>query len=232
MTAGAAAFVSAAALTGSVSGLLGFAGRRFAAPRRGARRRIAHGVPIAAALALVAAPLIGDPLGAVSVGLGLLAVERIDAVRRRRERIRLVEGAVGPLAGSVAAGLSAGLRPVEALDLACRHRTDPLALEFGRAVAAAAVGRTLRESLLVVRREFPVAGVAALCGAIETASTMGTSAVEPVTAVARAARSANLARRQEAAARSAPLIQLIVAFGLVPAALLIVAAIALSRVPA
>ena len=135
----------------------------------------------------------------------------------------------GPLAGAVAAGLAAGLRPVEALELACRHRRDPLSREFLAACSEAAAGRPLAESLEGVANRFPVAQVASLCTALETASRRGTDACSPVAAVARSARSEASLRRRERSARGAPLIQLVVALGLVPAALMLIVAALLAR---
>jgi tight adherence protein C len=152
------------------------------------------------------------------------------AMRRFRTRQvkRHADRALPAFAGSVAAALAAGLRPVEALASASRHREDPLGLAVRRACAKVGAGVPLEEALAMLTSEIRGGRLASLCTALSVASRRGTDPTEPVRSIASAARAADLARRRERAAKAAPAIQLIVALGIVPSVLLLVAAAVLA----
>ncbi|MEI7889391.1 MAG: type II secretion system F family protein [Actinomycetes bacterium] len=139
--------------------------------------------------------------------------------------------AVPEVAADLATGLAAGLGPFDALDYACRHRSDPLSLAARRACAMVDVGAPARLALDV----FAVGGndprVSNLRVALESEIRSGGSALEPVAAVARAASAEQAVRRSEMAAKVSPLIQLVVALVLVPSALLLAAAVAVAGLP-
>jgi len=150
---------------------------------------------------------------------------------RGRGEARRVTEAVPEVAADLATGLAAGLGPFDALDYACRHRSDPLSLAARRACAMVDVGAPARLALDV----FAVGGndprVSNLRVALESEIRSGGSALEPVAAVARAASAEQAVRRSEMAAKVSPLIQLVVALVLVPSALLLAAAVAVAGLP-
>lgn len=139
--------------------------------------------------------------------------------------------AVPEVAADLATGLAAGLGPFDALDYACRHRSDPLSLAARRACAMAEVGAPVRVALDVFTQVGGDPRVSSLRMALESEFRSGGSALEPVTAVARAASAEQTVRRTERAAKVAPLIQLVVALVLVPSALLLAGAVAVAGLP-
>jgi len=229
----AAAASGVAAAAALVSGLEVFAaGRGPGRPRplpTPARRRLMAGLPAGALLALACAAsgsAVLVPVAAAVPWVAALGLERISARRIRRQADR----ALPALAGSVGAALAAGLRPVDALATACRHREDPLGLAVRRACSRIGAGVPLDEALGLLTAEIPGGRLASLCTALSVASRRGTDATEPVRSIASAARTADLIRRRERAAKAAPAIQLVIALGIVPSVLMLVAAAVLAGV--
>jgi tight adherence protein C len=116
------------------------------------------------------------------------------------------------------------LPPVEAIEAACRHRHSPLARALVEACARIRRGDGLEQAVSSVAGSFSDPGVAALCLALTSTHRLGTSAMEPVRVIARNCLAEQRSIRAERAAKTAPIVQLIVALGLVPAALMLVAA--------
>ena len=93
-----------------------------------------------------------------------------------------------------------------------------------RARRGAAWAEVLRE----MQDEHTDPRLSSLCIALDAEMRTGRPALEPVQALARSALATRKMMQAERAARAAPLIQLVVALGLVPAALMILAAVALA----
>jgi tight adherence protein C len=220
-------------------------GRRVGAPRPSrdlAARLAAADAPMSMADAMAAkagsavAGLLGSlPLAASAPGrLGLVlpaaagagAFAGVDVwlrVRARRRASRMA-AELPDVADLLRVATQAGLPPTRALAEVARRHRGLLAGELGRAAAQAALGRPRAEALEELRRRAPLPGVAALTAALERANRLGTPLAEALGALAREAREDRARGRQEAAARAAPKIQLVVALLLVPAVLLLVAA--------
>jgi len=180
-------------------------------------------------------------LGSAAVMTAAEGHTRLGRTRRRRSpsarvqrnwgKSRRVAEAIPDVAADLATGLAAGLGPFDALHYACRHRSDPLSLAARRACAMAEVGAPVRVALDVLSEVGADARLSSLRMALESELRSGGSALEPVTAVARAAAAEQTVRRTERAAKVAPLIQLVVALVLVPSALLLAAAVAVAGLP-
>jgi len=218
----------------SVGGLLCEAGARrsslrsLSAARRAPALQPARNALVAIA-AVVSLPTFGAlPAAAACVGTWVLAGRWFE--HRSAATVSEAERDLPALAYSVAAALAAGVSATEALELASRHSDSPL----GRASAAACrrveAGASLEAALGGLMQELPGQRIAAMCRALVSGARHGTASAEPVAAIARSAAAADLERRRERAAKAAPLIQLIVALGLVPSVLMLVVAAALARI--
>jgi tight adherence protein C len=178
---------------------------------------------------LAAFALIGLLLLLVGGG-GTSAAARTEASVDRvgRGGRREGDGGLEQFAAEMALALSSGCRPVEALRRCSRHRNGSAARRGLSAVvridrgmdplaafqAAAAAALSAPESALY----------AALAGELQN----GSPAAPSVAALARTASNRARRREVERAARAAPLVQLVVALGLVPSALLIGGAVLLA----
>ncbi|MCX6388134.1 MAG: type II secretion system F family protein [Solirubrobacterales bacterium] len=164
----------------------------------------------------------------------LLGSRRRSLGRRRAFKVwseqRRSSEALPAISADLATALAAGLRPVEALAQACRHRDDPLSSAAMVACERIVRGEDADASLRTLASRFKDGRVGGMCLALETEIRSGGSALEPILAVARGAAAEAAVGRTQRAARTAPLIQLVVALGLVPSVLLIAAAVALSGV--
>lgn len=189
-----------------------------------------HGL-LAARLSAVAAGtaailMFGPSVAFVAVpGAWVLARVRL-AHRERVSRCRS-ESAMPGFTAAVAAALASGLRSMEALELASRHREDTLGRDASSACLRVSAGEA-PEAALGRFAEAHGQRAAALVALLTSASRHGTDPTAAVAALAASARSADLAGRRERAARSAPLIQLLIALGLVPSVLLLVVAAAIA----
>jgi tight adherence protein C len=144
--------------------------------------------------------------------------------RRTRMRAARIESELADVLDLLRVALGAGLTPMRALGEVGRRHPGVLAGELARAAARRALGVPATEILDDLCRRAPGEGIAALCAALGRAERHGAPLAPALAAQARDARSRTAARTAEAAARAAPRIQLVVALGLVPAVLALVAA--------
>ena len=186
-------------------------------------RALVAGCCVVLALCLLG-PVLG--LGATLAGWQAAAfAPRLRASALRRQ----VDQSFPEFAAALAAALAAGLKPVDALMLVATHRSDALGIAVRSACTRVEAGESLSAALAVVQRECPSARVTALVGVLESGASRGTDIVEAVSSLALSARGSQLAARRERAAKAGPLIQLVVALGLVPSVLLLIAAVAIAR---
>jgi tight adherence protein C len=136
-----------------------------------------------------------------------------------------VSGRLEQFAGDMAVSLSSGCRPVEALRRCSRHRSGAAAMRGRSAVLRIDRGldpvTAFREAAGASPSQAESALYAALAGELQN----GTAAAPSVGAIARTAANDARVREADRAARAAPLVQLVVALGLVPSALLIGASV-------
>ena len=177
-------------------------------------------LPIASALpsrlaivAMIAAPAAGYYLPE-------LALAR--SARARGERIAdELADTVDLLRVAVAAGLPVG----RAMGEVGRRMCGLLAVELGAAAARMALGAPRGDALRELVARCPADGVAVLAAAIARADRHGTPLAPALEALAADARAEQARRLRDRAARAAPKIQLVVALVLVPAVMLLVAAV-------
>ena len=177
-------------------------------------------LPIASALpsrlaivAMIAAPAAGYYLPE-------LALAR--RARARGERIAdELADTVDLLRVAVAAGLPVG----RAMGEVGRRMCGLLAVELGAAAARMALGAPRGDALRELVARCPADGVAVLAAAIARADRHGTPLAPALEALAADARAEQARRLRDRAARAAPKIQLVVALVLVPAVMLLVAAV-------
>jgi tight adherence protein C len=166
-------------------------------------------LPIAAALALPVA--------------GFLAPDAVLA-RRARRRARVMQRELPDLLDSLRFAVAAGLSLDRALAEVARRHRGALAREWGRAAGELSVGVPRARALEGLACRCPAPGMAALVAALERADRHGAPLAGTLAAQSLDARAARAAEIREAAARAAPKIQLVIALGLVPSVLLLVAA--------
>jgi tight adherence protein C len=216
-----------------------------------AARLTAAGSPLGLSPADAAALKLGAALAALGLGavlvaaapgrLGLLFVLGAPAAahlapdiwlgRRIRRRGRRIERELPDILELVRVAVEAGLPLGRALSEVGGRRSGVLGAEFRRAAREIELGTPRRDALAALARRCPAAGIAPLVAAIDRAERLGAPLGPTLAAQARDARAARAARIRETAERAAPKIQLVVALGLVPSVLLLVAATLLSSVP-
>ena len=164
--------------------------------------------------------LVGAPLLALAGFLGPDALlER--AARLRRERlVAALPDALDLLAvaAGTGRGVAAGMREIAA------EGTGPLAAELAVAVTEIECGASQAEAMAALRERVPGVEVGALAAALERSRRYGSPLAEQLHAQAAALRRDARRRSEEAAARAAPKIQLVVALVLVPSVLLMILA--------
>lgn len=219
---------------------LGEAALRLGVPGRLARAgledRIAPGAVVAAKVAgaliavpvsLVAAPALGERLGAVSfVGMVMAGFLGPDAVLERRARIRR-ERLVGALPDALdlfAVGAASGRSVASGFRELAATTDGPLASELALAVSEIECGASQGDALERLRRRVGGAEVAALATALERSRRFGSPLAEQLHGQARSLRRDAGRRIGERAARAAPKIQLVIALVLVPSVLLTILA--------
>jgi tight adherence protein C len=121
--------------------------------------------------------------------------------------------------------VEAGLPVGRALAEVARRCHGLLAAEIGAAAVRMQLGATRGEALDALLARCPVDGVAALAAAIARADRHGAPLAPALAALATEARAEQARRLRDDAARAAPKIQLVVALVLVPAVMLLVAAV-------
>jgi len=150
---------------------------------------------------------------------------RQSRVRRRDRRARRTEDLTARLAGELAIALAAGCRPVEALDRCTRHRAGTVSLRGAGAVRDIRRGVDPLLALSRAQESAQTPSEAAVYAALVSELRNGLPAAPGIAAIFRGATARLRTAEVERAARAAPLVQLIVALGLVPSALLIGAAV-------
>ncbi len=148
--------------------------------------------------------------------------------RRTRERARRIERELPDVLELVRVAVEAGLPLTRALAEVGRRRSGLLAAELRRAAREIALGHPRAAALGGLEARCPAAGIPALVAAVERAERLGAPLGAALAAQARDARAARAVRLREAAERASPKIQLVIALGLVPSVMLMVAAALLS----
>lgn len=189
----------------------------------------------AAALAglMAAAPLAGVLPGRLGIAVALaapaagfvapdVALERRARVRGQRIAAELAD-VLDLLRVAVAAGLPVG----RAMGEVGRRMSGVLAAELDAAAARMQLGAPRSQALGTLVARCPAAGVATLAAAIARADRHGAPLAPALEALATQARAEQARILRDAASRAAPKIQLVVALVLVPAVMLLVAAVLL-----
>lgn len=189
----------------------------------------AKGVGIVAGLicATVAAPALPGRLAVVVVPLlavaGFLAPDALLEREARLRRARLV-AALPDALDILAVGAASGRAPGAVVRELAEQGDGPLAVELAVAVADLDLGASQLEATAQLRDRVGGGEVAALTAALERSRRYGSPLAAQLQAQARALRAQARRRSQEAAARAAPKIQLVVALVLVPSVLLMILA--------
>lgn len=189
----------------------------------------------AAALAglLAAAPLVGALPGRLGFAMALCApaagflAPDVALARRARRRAARMSHELADVLDLLRVAVEAGLPVGRALAEVGRRCSGPLAAELRGVAARIELGATRADALdeLVARCPIPAAG--ALVAAVARADRHGAALAPALDALATEARAEQARRLRDQAARAAPKIQLVVALVLVPAVMLLVAAVLL-----
>ncbi len=218
-----------------------------AAPRDAEARLLAAGTPLGLSVAdimalkaagAVAGMLLVLPLAGLLPGrLGILAAlsapvagfraPDVALARRARGRAARVRHELADVLDLLRVAVEAGLPTGRALAEVGRRCAGAglLGAELGAAATREQLGATRAEALGVLVARCPVDGVAALAAAIARADRHGAPLAPALAALAGAARAEQARALRDAAARAAPKIQLVVALVLVPAVMLLFAAV-------
>lgn len=206
-------------------GLLAAAGSRMSAPDL-ASVRAGAGLLALAGGALHGGVLPGRLGLAALVVAPLAAREAPIAILRRRARARgaRMSAELPDVLDLLRVCVAAGATPLHALAQVGARHPGELAAELGRAAARASGGLAFSTALDDLERRAPAPALPALTAALRRAHAQGAPLEPALEALAGDARAKRARERQEAAARAAPLIQLVVALLLVPSVMLLVAA--------
>lgn len=187
----------------------------------------------AAALAglLLAVPAAGVLPGRLGVAaavaapaVGFLAPEA--ALRRRaRARSRAVARELADVVDLLRVAVGAGLPVGRAMGEVGRRMRGVLAFELDAAAARMQLGAPRADALRTLVARCPASGVATLAAAIARTDRHGAPLAPALEALAVQARAEQARMLRDASARAAPKIQLVVALVLVPAVMLLVAAV-------
>jgi tight adherence protein C len=145
--------------------------------------------------------------------------------RRPRGRAARVRHELADVFDLLRVAVEAGLPIGRALAEVARRCRGVLASEIGAAAVRMQLGTARSEALDALVARCPVDGVAALAAAIARADRHGAALAPALQALAAEARAEQARRLRDDAARAAPKIQLVVALLLVPAVMLLVAAV-------
>ena len=171
-------------------------------------------------LALAAAPLAG--LAAPDFWLSRLTARRLhEAAAELPPMLDLLEVAV-----------RAGSAPAAALGAVGARFKGPLAAEWRAAATAVALGTTQDDALAVMVRRLPAPPIRAFAESMWRARRRGLPLADMLANLAAGTRHDEQVRIRERAARAGPKIQLVVAFVLVPAMMLFVAAALIAELTA
>ena len=180
------------------------------------------GCSIGAGLILVLGPAL-IALVAVLAPSSYLAPDLFVKLRVNRRRAQ-IERELPDLLDLLAVAIRAGMPPTRALTQVAAHRRGLLAAELRAAESSVNLGERRSDSLEVLRRRCPGEGVAILVAALDRAHRHGAPLAPALDAIACDARVRRAQAIRERAAKAAPKVQLVIALGLVPATLLLVAA--------
>lgn len=144
--------------------------------------------------------------------------------RRAAARRRTFEREVADVLDLLRVAIGAGQSPDRALREVAVHRGGMLGGELGRAARQIELGVPRSRAFADLAARCPLEPVAALVAALGRADRHGAPLDEALAAIAAQARADRARIAQEAGARAAPKIQLVVALVLVPAVMLLVAA--------
>jgi tight adherence protein C len=186
--------------------------------------------------AALAGLLIAFPLAAALPGrLGVAALLAAPAAgflmpdvvlaRRTRARATRMSHELPDILDLLRVAVQAGLPVSRALGEVGRRCTGALAAELDAAAARIELGASRADALAELDARCPLSAVAALTAAIGRAERHGAPLVPALQALAAEARAEQSRRLRDDAARAAPKIQLVVALLLVPAVMLLVAAV-------
>ncbi len=155
---------------------------------------------------------------------GYVAPELVLA-RRSRARERRIADELADVLDLLRVAVGAGLPVGRAIGEVGRRMRGVLAGELAAAAVRLQLGAARREVLGDLVARCPGAGVATLAAAIARSDRHGAPLAPALTALAAEARAGQSRRLRDDAARAAPKIQLVVALVLVPAVMLLVAAV-------
>jgi tight adherence protein C len=186
------------------------------------------GASAAAAIAgLLAAPAAPGRLSIlVAIGLpaaGFLIPDAILERRARRRRRNLLSSLPDAL-DLLAIGSTSGRSAATGFAEIARSGSGPLADELRMVSSELDCGEPLSIALAGLRKRAPGSELATLCASIERSRRLGAPLAEQLSRQATALRRDQRREVEEAAARAAPKIQLVVALVLVPSVLLMIAA--------
>jgi tight adherence protein C len=163
-------------------------------------------------VAIVAGPVAG--FVAPDFWLARVVARRLQAAGRE----------LPPMLDLLQVAVEAGASPAPALGMVGTRFTGPLAAEWRAAATSIALGIPHDAALATLSLRLPSAEVRSFADAMRRARRRGLPLGEVLARQAAAARHVERIRVRERAARAGPKIQLVVAFLLVPAVMLIVAA--------
>lgn len=157
---------------------------------------------------------------------GFLAPDVLLA-RRARMRAARMSDELADVLDLLRVAVQAGLPVSRALGEVGRRCNGALAAEFDGAAARIELGVSRADALTGLAARCPLSAIAALAAAIGRAERHGAPLAPALHALAAEARADQARRLRDDAARAAPKIQLVVALVLVPAVMLLVAAVLL-----
>jgi len=190
------------------------------------------GIAVGAACAAAAVPALPGRLGVVVtpilVAAGFLAPDALLERAARLRRAALV-AALPDALDILAVGVAAGRSPTSLMRSMAAGGGGPLAGELAVAVADLDCGRDQATALEGLRRRVGGPELAALAAALERSRRLGSPLAAQLQSQASDLRAHARRRVEEAAARAAPKIQLVVALVLVPSVLLMILAAILAH---
>ncbi len=164
------------------------------------------------------------PAGCACCAAAAFLVPDLWLRRRTASRARAMDSELAGVLDLLRVAVAAGLSPRRALAEVGRRHPGVLAAELRACAGAIALGAPGHVALARLQRRCPCHGVPALVAAFDRAARLGASPAASLAAQAAGARARSARGHAERAARAAPKIQLVVALGLVPSVLLLVAA--------
>ena len=154
---------------------------------------------------------------------GLVAPDFLLA-RMTSRRLGAAEAELPPMLDLLEVAVRAGAAPAAAIGAVGGRFRGPLAAEWRAAATAIALGTAQDEALAAIVRRLPAPPIRAFAESMGRARRRGLPLAEMLAGMAAGARHDEQVRIRERAARAGPKIQLVVAFVLVPAMMLFVAA--------